>query len=70
MLSDQEIVDNVGQCESPEEAVRLITDQALQYGSEDNSSALVIPFAAWGKNASAKASTYSFGRNVLGRRFC
>ncbi|KAL0157568.1 hypothetical protein M9458_045644, partial [Cirrhinus mrigala] len=36
--------------------------QALQYGSEDNSTVIVVPFGAWGKHQNAEY-TYVMSRN-------
>ena len=48
-INDQECIDFIGQFKAPSEAVELLTDQALHFGSEDNSTAVVVPFGAWGK---------------------
>ncbi|CAB1327290.1 unnamed protein product, partial [Coregonus sp. 'balchen'] len=37
---------------------------ALQYGSEDNSTIIVVPFGAWGKQKSSETS-YSFSRSFV-----
>lgn len=62
LLSDQEICDVISQCQDPTEAADVITQQALQYGSEDNSTIIVVPFGAWGKHQSS-VSGYSMSRN-------
>ncbi|XP_068443917.1 protein phosphatase 1K, mitochondrial [Clinocottus analis] len=62
LLSDQEICDVINQCQDPTEAADVIAQQALQYGSEDNASILVVPFGAWGKHQSSTAD-YSLSRN-------
>ncbi|XP_029985837.1 protein phosphatase 1K, mitochondrial-like [Sphaeramia orbicularis] len=62
LLSDQEICDVINQCPDPTEAAQVIAEQALQYGSDDNASILIVPFGAWGKHQSS-ASTYSMSRN-------
>ncbi|KAM8881587.1 protein phosphatase Mn(2+)-dependent 1K-like [Synchiropus picturatus] len=64
LLSDQEICDVIGQCQDPTEAADVITQQAMQYGSEDNSTIIIIPFGAWGKHQSARVS-YSMSRNFI-----
>ena len=70
VLSDQELMDIIGSCETPEDAAYSITDQALQFGSEDNVTALVIPFGAWGKYKDSTSSIpYSFGRNFFSNRY-
>lgn len=38
--------------------------QALQYGSEDNSTTMVVPFGAWGKHKSSDVS-FSFSRSFV-----
>lgn len=62
LLSDQEICDVINQCHDPTEAAEVISQQALQYGSEDNSSVIVVPFGGWGKQQSC-LSGYSMSRN-------
>ncbi|XP_053199653.1 protein phosphatase 1K, mitochondrial [Scomber japonicus] len=62
LLSDQEICDVITQCHDPTEAADVITQQALQYGSEDNSTIIIVPFGAWGKHQSPTA-VYSISRN-------
>lgn len=69
-LNDQEIIDIVSSCHNPSKAAKSLADQALHFGSEDNSSALVVPLGAWGKYASAPhAIVYSFGKTVIGNRY-
>ncbi|WAR00179.1 PPM1K-like protein [Mya arenaria] len=70
VLNDQELVDIVTCCSTPLEAAEFVTDQALQFGSEDNVTAVVIPFGAWGKyrNTSARIP-YSFGRHLTSHRY-
>ncbi|XP_022616868.1 protein phosphatase 1K, mitochondrial-like isoform X2 [Seriola dumerili] len=62
LLSDQEICDAINQCPDPTEAADVIAQQALQYGSEDNSTIIIVPFGAWGKHQSSTAG-YSMSRN-------
>ncbi|XP_044040078.1 protein phosphatase 1K, mitochondrial-like isoform X1 [Siniperca chuatsi] len=62
LLSDQEICDVINQCQDPTEAADVIAQQALQYGSEDNATIIVVPFGAWGKHQSSVAA-YSMSRN-------
>ncbi|XP_076023773.1 protein phosphatase 1K, mitochondrial [Genypterus blacodes] len=62
LLSDQEICDVINQCHDPTEAAQVIAQQALQYGSEDNSTIIIIPFGAWGKHQSSTV-VYSMSRN-------
>lgn len=42
----------------------LLLSQALQYGSEDNSTIIVVPFGAWGKHRTSDAS-FSFSRSFV-----
>lgn len=62
LLSDQEICDIISQCPDPTEAADVIAQQALQYGSEDNATIIVVPFGSWGKHQSSGAP-YSMSRN-------
>ncbi|CAN9509349.1 unnamed protein product [Ophioblennius macclurei] len=64
LLSDQEVCDVIKCCPDPTEAAEVVAQQALQYGSEDNATAVVVPFGAWGKYRHASAD-YS-----LSRSFC
>ncbi|KAG7215207.1 hypothetical protein INR49_022706 [Caranx melampygus] len=66
LLSDQEICDAINQCHDPTEAADVIAQQALQYGSEDNSTIIIVPFGAWGKHQSSTAG-YSMSRNFASR---
>ncbi|KAI1887413.1 hypothetical protein AGOR_G00190040 [Albula goreensis] len=68
IMNSQEICDVISQCHDPKEAAQRISEQALQYGSEDNSTAMVVPFGAWGKHKSPHiASTFSRSFNSTGR---
>ena len=70
VLNDQELMDIISSCATPYEAASFITDQALQFGSEDNATAVVIPFGAWGKyRSTGGAIPYSFGRNLSSNRY-
>uniref|UniRef100_A0A8D3B0X4 protein-serine/threonine phosphatase n=1 Tax=Scophthalmus maximus TaxID=52904 RepID=A0A8D3B0X4_SCOMX len=62
LLSDQEVCDVISQCQDPTEAADVIAQQALQYGSEDNATIVVVPLGAWGKHQSSTAA-YSVSRN-------
>ncbi|KAJ8269608.1 hypothetical protein COCON_G00122150 [Conger conger] len=64
IMNSQEICDVINQCQDPKEAAQLISEQALQYGSEDNSTLIVVPFGAWGKQKSSENS-YSFSRSFV-----
>lgn len=65
VMNDQEICDAVNVCHDPAEGASFVTDQAMQFASEDNSTAIVVPFGAWGKYRSHKKVTYSFGRSLM-----
>ncbi|KAG5285758.1 hypothetical protein AALO_G00007120 [Alosa alosa] len=64
IMNSQEICDVINQCHDPKEAAQRISEQAIQYGSEDNSTTIVVPFGAWGKHQNTDAS-YSFSRNFV-----
>ena len=48
--------------EDPMEGAQALTDQAVQYSSEDNASAIVVPLGKWGN--SSPSIFYSFGRSM------
>lgn len=62
LLSDQEVCDVIKRCPDPTEAAEVIIQQALQYGSEDNATIIVVPFGAWGKFPDSSA-VYSISRS-------
>ncbi|KAI5609245.1 protein phosphatase 1K, mitochondrial-like isoform X1, partial [Silurus asotus] len=62
IMSNQEVCDVISQCHDPIEAAHIIAEQALQYGSDDNSTVIVVPFGAWGKQQNSHHS-YSMSRN-------
>ncbi|XP_008572477.1 PREDICTED: protein phosphatase 1K, mitochondrial [Galeopterus variegatus] len=62
MVNSQEICDFVNQCHDPNEAAHVVTEQAIQYGTEDNSTAVVVPFGAWGKYKNSRIN-FSFSRS-------
>ncbi|TRY56202.1 hypothetical protein DNTS_002549 [Danionella cerebrum] len=64
IMNSQEICDVINQCNDPKEAAHRISEQALQYGSEDNSTIIVVPFGAWGKHKSSEVS-FSFSRSFV-----
>ena len=64
VMSDQEICDVVRRTEDPMEAAHSVTDHAVQYSSEDNATAVVVPLGSWGNNASNASIFYSFGRSM------
>ncbi|CAL8353296.1 unnamed protein product [Boreogadus saida] len=63
-MNSQEICDVINQCHNPKEAAYRISDQSLQYGSEDNSTIIVVPFGAWGKQKGSDAS-FSISRSFV-----
>ncbi|XP_062852317.1 protein phosphatase 1K, mitochondrial [Trichomycterus rosablanca] len=64
IMNSQEICDVINQCHDPKEAAHRISEQALQYGAEDNSTIIIVPFGAWGKNKSSEVS-FSFSRSFV-----
>nr|XP_033817468.1 protein phosphatase 1K, mitochondrial-like [Geotrypetes seraphini]XP_033817477.1 protein phosphatase 1K, mitochondrial-like [Geotrypetes seraphini]XP_033817487.1 protein phosphatase 1K, mitochondrial-like [Geotrypetes seraphini]XP_033817497.1 protein phosphatase 1K, mitochondrial-like [Geotrypetes seraphini]XP_033817504.1 protein phosphatase 1K, mitochondrial-like [Geotrypetes seraphini] len=62
IVNSQEICDIITQCHDPTEAAQVLTEQALQYGTEDNSTVIIVPFAAWGKHKNSEVS-FSFSRS-------
>ncbi|XP_019956914.1 protein phosphatase Mn(2+)-dependent 1K [Paralichthys olivaceus] len=64
IMNSQEICNVINQCHDPKDAAQRISDQALQYGSEDNSTIIVVPFGAWGKHQNSDSS-FSFSRNFV-----
>lgn len=64
IMNSQEICNVINQCHDPKEAAQRISDQALQYGSEDNSTIIVVPFGAWGKHKNSDTS-FSFSRSFV-----
>ncbi|KAF6132221.1 protein phosphatase, Mg2+/Mn2+ dependent 1K [Phyllostomus discolor] len=62
MVNSQEICDFVNQCHAPSEAAHAVTEQAIQYGAEDNSTIIVVPFGAWGKYKNFEIN-FSFSRS-------
>ena len=63
VLTDSEACSVITNCNDAQEASKFITDQSLQYGSEDNATAIVLPFGSWGKEKDA-AMFYSFGKTI------
>ncbi|KPP69732.1 protein phosphatase 1K, mitochondrial-like [Scleropages formosus] len=64
IMNSQEICDIISQCSDPKEATQVISEQALQYGTEDNSTIIIVPFGAWGKHK-ASSTSYSFSRSFV-----
>lgn len=56
VMSDKEITDLVRTCPDAESAANILTSCALQYGSEDNITAMVIPLRLWGKYRTQQVS--------------
>ena len=48
VMNDQEICDAIINCHSTQEAADFLVDHALQFGSDDNASAVIVPFGQWG----------------------
>ena len=66
VMQDQEVVDCIARCENASEGAARLVDQALLYCCEDNATAVVIPFASWGKGDNSSSMFYSFGRSMIG----
>ncbi|KAI1286792.1 Pre-rRNA-processing protein TSR1 -like protein [Halotydeus destructor] len=66
VMSDQEVINAVNCCGQPNESAQFVVDQALNFACEDNATAIVVPFGAWGKYTSSthRISCYSFGREI------
>ncbi|XP_059144557.1 protein phosphatase 1K, mitochondrial-like [Physella acuta] len=68
-LSDEEMVNIVSSCQSPQEACSRLSDQAQHFGSEDNVTVLVIPLGAWGKYQKLTGGhNFNFGRILSNSR--
>ncbi|CAG7836707.1 unnamed protein product [Allacma fusca] len=63
VMTDSEIIETVKQAEDPTIAAHLLTDTAVQYSSEDNSTAIVTPLGSWGKYSAAATIFHSFGKS-------
>lgn len=61
VLRNEEACDIVNQAPDPYRAAQLLTEQALSMSSEDNLTALVIPFGSWGKYTKSASMFFSFG---------
>ncbi|XP_078079809.1 protein phosphatase Mn(2+)-dependent 1K-like [Mustelus asterias] len=64
IMEAQEVCDIVKKCQDPSEAAAVVNEQALQYGTQDNVTTLVVPFGAWGKYSTSLTQT-SFGRMMV-----
>ncbi|KAI1238590.1 hypothetical protein IHE44_0013326 [Lamprotornis superbus] len=62
IVNSQEICDSISQCHDPAEAAHVVTEQAAQFGSEDNGTVVIVPFGAWGKYKNGEI-TFSFSRS-------
>lgn len=49
MMPDEDIAITVATCRT-QFAAKFLVACALQYGSDDNASALIVPFGFWGKS--------------------
>lgn len=56
VMSDEEITDLVQTCPDAEHAANILTHCAIQYGSEDNITAIVIPLRLWTEKLKQKVS--------------
>lgn len=61
VLQSKEACDIINQAEDPYHAAQLLTEQAQSMSSEDNMTALVIPYGSWGKYTKSASMFYSFG---------
>ncbi|CAG5132844.1 unnamed protein product [Candidula unifasciata] len=69
-ISDQEIVNVVTSCQTPQEACSRLADQAQHFGSEDNVTVVVIPLGAWGKYQKLDTNySFNFGRVLSNSKF-
>ena len=64
VMQDQEIVDTINKCEDAREAAARLVDHALLYCTEDNATAIIVPFGSWGKGEGTSGMFYSFGRQM------
>ncbi|XP_022798195.1 protein phosphatase 1K, mitochondrial-like [Stylophora pistillata] len=65
VMSDEEITDLVQTCPDAEHAANILTHCAIQYGSEDNITAIIIPLRLWTKKLKQEVSKeHSFLKNM------
>ncbi|XP_072414075.1 protein phosphatase 1K, mitochondrial-like [Chiloscyllium punctatum] len=64
IMEAQEMCDIVKKYQDPSEAAGVVNEQALQYGTQDNVTTMVVPLGAWGKYSTSLGQT-SFGRMVV-----
>uniref|UniRef100_S4RNX5 protein-serine/threonine phosphatase n=1 Tax=Petromyzon marinus TaxID=7757 RepID=S4RNX5_PETMA len=69
IMNNQEVCDAVSSSHTPGEAAHLITDSALQYGSDDNATAVVISLGAWRKFIKVQTHATFLPRVVSGGRW-
>ena len=70
VLNSQEVVNLISSCNDPAEACRLLLDQALMFGTEDNCTAVVVPFGAWGKyTGTGNVVNYALSRSLSSRHY-
>ncbi|KFO75151.1 hypothetical protein N303_09494 [Cuculus canorus] len=66
MVNSQEICDFINQCHDPAGKMMKVTicffSQAMQFGTEDNSTVVIVPFGAWGKYKNSEVN-FSFSRS-------
>ncbi|KFQ82982.1 hypothetical protein N335_08027 [Phaethon lepturus] len=65
MVNSQEICDFINQCHDPAKMMMLTIcffSQAMQFGTEDNSTVVIVPFGAWGKYKNGEIN-FSFSRS-------
>ncbi|XP_071609767.1 protein phosphatase Mn(2+)-dependent 1K isoform X1 [Heliangelus exortis] len=62
IVNSQEICDFINQCHDPAEAAHVVIEQAVQFGTEDNSTVVIVPFGAWGKYKTSEIN-FSFSRS-------
>ncbi|KFR17259.1 hypothetical protein N306_02037 [Opisthocomus hoazin] len=66
MVNSQEIWAFINQCHDPADKMIILTicffSQAMQFGTEDNSTVVIVPFGAWGKYKSGEVN-FSFSRS-------
>lgn len=62
VMTDKEVCEHISRSGDAHEAAHLVCDLSLQYASEDNSSVIIVPFGAWGKNKSTAIAIDGIGR--------
>ena len=64
VMSNNDIIQLVRACSDPHQAAHALTCCAMQYGSEDNATAIVVPLRAWNKFHLAKLPQLNLLRNM------